>query len=64
VGFFGSNDIGLVEKAARIAIKFGTIYDQRTKLFIGKPDAVEVSAKKLDEWKQLQAQKDRRANAI
>ena len=64
MGFFGSNDIGLVEKAARIAIKFGTIYDQRTKQFTGKPEAVSASVKKLDEWKQLQAQKDRRANAV
>jgi hypothetical protein len=64
VGFFGSNDIGLVEKAARIAIKFGTCYSQRTKQFTGKPDAVTASVKKLDEWKEMQARKDRRANAI
>lgn len=64
MGFFGSNDVGLVEKAARIAIKFGTRYNQQTKQFTGKPEAVEASMKKLDEWKQLQAQKDRRANSL
>jgi hypothetical protein len=63
MGFFSRNQIGLAEKAARIAVKHGVVYSQKEQDFIGDPMKSAAAALELEEWVEKQRRIDRRENA-
>lgn len=51
----GGSEIGLVEKASKIAIKRGVIYDPKSQTFKGETDAVTRAQDELSAWQAKQS---------
>ena len=57
----GGSDIGLVEKAAKIAVRYHILFDPTTRNFIGDAEAVAKAVQQLDAWQLREARKQREA---
>lgn len=55
----GGAEVGLVEKASKIALKNGVVYDSRAGIFNGDSAAVARAQAQLDSWKDKQSIKQR-----
>ena len=45
---------GILEKASKIALKWGVIFSPKTNTFIGPPHTVEAATVEFTKWKTLQ----------
>ena len=55
----GPSDVGFAEKAAKIAIKHGVVYDLKARTFKGYPAAVVRAQAAFDAWQNKQSIKHR-----
>lgn len=51
----GGSEIGLVEKAAKIAIKHGVVYDPKSQTFNGDPVAATDAQDEFVRWQAKQS---------
>jgi hypothetical protein len=59
MGFFGIREVGLLEKASTIAVKYHIVYNPRKQVFVGDPDTVRKATEQLDLWMNVRARKIR-----
>lgn len=59
MGFENQQSIGLLEKAAKIALRRGVTYDSVRREFHGNPEAVKKAAEELNKWIHQNALKRR-----
>jgi len=59
MAMFRRRQVGINEKAAKIAVKLKIIYSPKNKIFIGDPDQCDKATRLLKEWSDAQALKDR-----
>jgi hypothetical protein len=52
VGFINPNETGILERAAKFALRFSVIYDPRTKTFKGEAAGVEKATAALAAWQE------------
>ena len=57
MGFENHSKIGLLERASRIALKFGVVYSAEWREFRGAPDRVTKATAALEKWMQAEASK-------
>jgi hypothetical protein len=62
VAFYNPGRIGLVEKAARIALKYRVVYDAHWQEFKGDASRVQTAKMELDKWLKQESDRDFRAN--
>ncbi len=59
MGFHNTYRIGLLEKAAQIALKRGVIYRSKFGTFEGPESGVKQAMRDLDEWQLKEARRNR-----
>lgn len=59
MGMFNRFEIGLHEKASRIAVKHGVTFDTKTGEFKGLEDRCDRAERELKEWKEREEWKRR-----
>ena len=57
MSFYAFNQVYLVEKASRIALKYGLTYDIKAKVFRGQPASVQKATDVLQRWMDHKAVK-------